>query len=148
MNVETLRTLLLYIHILSAITSIGPFFILIPLVPRLRTAGPEARQAYLNTFRSAIRLVKHMGHVLVVSGILLIVVASWSWTESWLIATYIILTGSLYFMARAFTPKLRKFGEPDADKENLVRKLLRSVWVYLLLLLVMLWLMVAKPQLW
>lgn len=145
---EKLRTLLLYIHILSAITSIGPFFVLIPLVPRLRTAESEAREAYLNTFRSAIRLVKHMGHVLVVSGILLILVASWSWMEPWLVATYMILACSLYFMARAFTPKLRKFGEPAADKESLVKKLLRSVWIYLLLLLAMLWLMVAKPQLW
>ncbi|WP_055106274.1 DUF2269 family protein [Paenibacillus ihumii] len=145
---DKLRIILLYIHILSAITTIGPFFVLISLVPRLRSAGPEARQAYLNTFKSAIRLVKHMGHVLVVSGILLILAASWSWLEPWLVATYIILACSLYFMACAFTPKLRKFGEPDVNEEALIRKLIRSVWIYLLLLLVMLWLMVAKPQLW
>ncbi|GIP22091.1 DUF2269 family protein [Paenibacillus sp. J22TS3] len=139
---------LLYIHILSAIASIGPFFVLIFLVRRIRTAQPVELNAYLITFKSAIRLVKHMGHVLVVSGIFVAYAAGYSWNTSWIVATVLIMASSIVFLARAFSPKLRKFADPASDKADLVRRLTRSVWIYLALLLIMLWLMVAKPHLW
>jgi len=146
--VNILRQILLYMHIISAIASIGPFFVFFPVLQKFRKADTVKQHAYLDTFVSAIRLAKHAGHVLVASGILLIVTGSWSWTDSWLIMTFAILIGSLAFVARAFTPKIRKFDEPGADKEQLVRLLVRSVWIYLILLMAMLWLMVAKPVLW
>lgn len=143
-----LYKLLLYIHILSAMASIGPFFVLISLVRKMRTAQWPELGAYINMFRSSTRLVKHMGHVLVVSGILLAYTAGYAWDTSWIVATLLIMAGSIVFLARAFSPKLRKFAEPDHDQNILVQKLARSVWMYLVLLLIMLWLMVAKPQLW
>ncbi|USB33093.1 DUF2269 family protein [Paenibacillus sp. YPG26] len=143
-----LYTLLLYIHILSAVASIGPFFVLISLARRMRTAeGPELG-AYITTFRSSTRLVKHMGHVLVVSGILLAYMAGYAWDTPWIVATLLVMAGSIVFLARAFTPKLRQFSKPDYNQELLVQQLVRSVWMYLVILLIMLWLMVAKPQLW
>jgi hypothetical protein len=146
--VSLLYKLLLYLHILSAIVTIGPFFLLIPMVKKLRSAEPSKQQAYADTFRSAIRLSKHTGHVLVVTGILLVVVGSWSWKTSWIVMTVIILLSSLFFLARAFSPKLRGLNEPGQNKENLLRALTRSIWIYLILLLSMLWFMVAKPTLW
>jgi hypothetical protein len=143
-----LHKLLLYTHILSAIISIGPFFVLIPVVNKLRTAEGAEQQAYLNTFRFAIRLAKHTGHILVLSGVLLAIVASWSWKTSWIVMTVLILISSLFFLARAFSPKLRALTEPGQDKDRVVRAIRRSIWIYLALLLTMLWFMVAKPTLW
>ncbi|SEO82469.1 Predicted integral membrane protein [Paenibacillus sp. OV219] len=141
-------SLLLYIHILSAIMSIGPFFIFIPVIKRLRSAEVLEQNAYLNTFRSAIRLAKHSGHLLVVSGLLLVIVGSWAWSTSWIVMTIVLLVGSLLFLARAFSPKIRKFQEPGQDKERITRLLNRAVWIYLALLLIMLAFMVMKPTIW
>ncbi|WP_181909595.1 hypothetical protein [Paenibacillus taihuensis] len=141
-------SLLLYIHILSVIMSIGPFFVFIPVIKKLRSAEVLEQHAYLNTFRSAIRLAKHAGHLLVITGILLVIVGSWTWSTSWIIMTIAILVGSLLFLARAFSPKIRKFEEPGQDKERIIRLLNRAVYIYLALLLIMLAFMVMKPTLW
>jgi hypothetical protein len=146
--VNGLYQLLLYIHILSVIMSVAPFFILIPLAKKLRTAQYEEQHAYVAVFKSAIRLAKHSGHVLVGSGVLLVLAGSWAWSTSWIVMTILILVSSLFFLARAFSPKLRKLVEPGQDKGNIVRLLQRSIWIYLLLLMAMLWFMVAKPSLW
>lgn len=143
-----LHGVLLYTHIVSAIMSIGPFFILIPLLSKLRASELHVQQAYLDTFRAAVRLAKHAGHVLVVSGILLVMEASWSWTTSWIVVTVLILLSSLFFLARAFSPSIRKLAEPETDRDQAMRKLTRAVWIYLALLMIMLWFMVAKPTLW
>ncbi|MGI2328593.1 hypothetical protein [Planococcus sp. YIM B11945] len=141
-------TFLLYAHIMSAAVSIGPFFVLVPLVKRMGNAEGAVLQSHIVTFKSATRLVKHAGHVLVASGILLIWQSSWQWSSSWIVLTLAVMFGSIFFLARAFTPKLRKLGEPNADKHGLVKKLNRSLWIYIFLLLLMLWFMVAKPALW
>ncbi|CAH1212524.1 hypothetical protein PAECIP111893_03554 [Paenibacillus plantiphilus] len=143
-----LHGVLLYTHIVSAIMSIGPFFILIPLLSKLRASELHVQQAYLDTFRAAVRLAKHAGHVLVVSGVLLVMEASWSWTTSWIVVTVLILLSSLFFLARAFSPSIRKLAEPETDRDQAMRKLTRAVWIYLALLMIMLWFMVAKPTLW
>lgn len=143
-----LYTILVYIHVLSVIMSIGPFFVLLPIIGKLRTANTPAEQVYVDTFKIAIRIVKHAGHVLVASGVLLVLLGSWSWATSWIVMTILIMFASIFFLARAFTPKLRKLGEPGHDRLMLVSKLKRAVWNYLILLLAMLWFMVAKPQLW
>lgn len=143
-----LHAIYLYTHIVSAIMSIGPFFILIPLLSKLRASELHVQQAYLDTFRSAVRLAKHAGHVLVVSGILLVMEGSWSWTTSWIVVTILILLSSLFFLARAFSPSIRKLSQPEANREQAMQKLTRAVWIYLALLMIMLWFMVAKPTLW
>lgn len=140
--------LLLYIHIFSAILSIGPFFVLLPMMRKLRNAKSEVEHAYLGIFKSAIRLVKHAGHVLVTSGVLLIILGSWSWATSWIVMTIFVMISSVFFLARAFSPTLKKFNDTDQHKELLVDKLHRGVWIYIALLMVMLWFMVAKPVLW
>jgi hypothetical protein len=146
--VSFLYPLLLYIHILSVIMSVGPFFVLIPMIGKLRTAENGARQAYISAFRFAARLAKHAGHVLVVSGVLLAWTGGYPWNTPWIVATVIVLLASLFFLARAFSPHLRRLEDPEGDKEAAIRDLRRSVWIYLALLFIMLWFMVAKPGLW
>ncbi|MDM5336604.1 hypothetical protein QUF84_05080 [Fictibacillus enclensis] len=139
---------LLYLHIFSVILSVGPFFILLPLLKKLKVAGPGHEEAYLDTFRAAVRLAKHAGHVLVVTGVLLVWITKRSWTTSWLLTTIVILICSLYFLARAFSPTIRRFKDPEEQRAELTSKLKRTIWIYLALMLSMLWFMVAKPQLW
>jgi hypothetical protein len=145
---NTLYRLLLYIHIFSVILSVGPFFLLIPMMKKLQAAEIQAQQAYLDVFRFAVRLAKHAGHMLVISGALLVLAGPWSWKTPWIMMTLIILASSLFFLARAFSPTLRKFSEPSHDKKTLIQRLHRSVWIYIILLMVVLWFMVTKPVLW
>ncbi|MFD2445346.1 hypothetical protein ACFSO7_15385 [Bacillus sp. CGMCC 1.16607] len=140
--------ILIYLHVSSVILSVGPFFILIPIVKKLKSAEYQVQQAYIDIFGISIRLVKHAGHVLVGSGVLLIAYGPWTWATSWVIATLAVMFGSVFFLARAFSPVLRKFNDPDVDKLHLIEKLSRSVWIYLFILMIMLWFMVAKPTLW
>jgi hypothetical protein len=139
---------LIYLHVISVVASIGPFFILLPMMKKLRTASEAELPSYLDTFRFTVRLSKHAGHVLVGTGILLVLLGPWTWSTPWIIMTLVIMFCSLFFLARAFSPTLRKFGENAADREWLVGKLNRTVWIYLILLLAMLWFMVVKPNLW
>ncbi|MCA1060716.1 hypothetical protein LCL96_17400 [Rossellomorea aquimaris] len=139
---------LIYLHVISVVASIGPFFILLPMMRKIRFASESILPTYLDTFRITVQLSKHSGHVLVGTGILLVLLGPWTWTTPWIIMTLVIMFCSLFFLARAFSPTLRKFGEDHADRERLVRKLHRTVWIYLFLLLAMLWFMVVKPGMW
>jgi hypothetical protein len=145
---DVLYRILLYIHVLSVIASIGPFFILLPIVKKLRMAREPEMSAYLETFRVVVQLARHSGHVLSVTGILLVVSGPWTWSTPWIVMTLIILFCSLFFLARAFLPKLRKFHEEGQNREDLAAKLKRSIWIYIVLLMTMLWLMVGKSALW
>ncbi|WP_201716068.1 hypothetical protein [Rossellomorea arthrocnemi] len=146
--VHLLYKTVIYLHVISVVASIGPFFILLPMTQKLRTASESILPSYLDTFRFSVRLSKHSGHVLVGTGILLVLLGPWTWTTPWIIMTLVIMFCSLFFLARAFSPTLRKFGEDDADRDRLVGKLHRTVWIYLILLLAMLWFMVVKPGMW
>ncbi|MGG0186048.1 hypothetical protein [Bacillus rhizoplanae] len=143
-----LYRLLLYVHIFSVILSIGPFFVLLPLIKKLRASEARTQQAYLDVFRFSVRLAKHAGHVLVASGVLLVLAGPWTWKTSWIVMTLILMASSLFFLARAFSPTIRKFSETGQDKDALIQLLRRSVWIYIVLLMAMLWFMVTKPALW
>jgi hypothetical protein len=140
--------ILIFIHVLSAIGSIGPFFILLPIINQLQKATGEALSAYLSIIRFVVRLTKHMGHILVGSGVLLIIFGPWTWRTPWILMTLVVMFLSIFFLARAFSPILKKFEEKDQDKIRLAAKLKRTLWNYILLLLIMLWFMVVKPVLW
>jgi hypothetical protein len=139
----------LYLHIFSVIPSLGPFFILFPLLRKLRKASTDELKIYLPTFTFAIRLSKHSGHVLVPSGVILMWLGHVSWLTSWVLITIFILVSSLYFIARAFSPAIRKLAIPDhQDRQALVNKLRSSLLLYVGLMMIMLWFMVTKPNLW
>ncbi|MED0993820.1 hypothetical protein P4T72_29240, partial [Bacillus nitratireducens] len=72
----------------------------------------------------------------------------WTWKTPWIVMTLILMASSLFFLARAFSPTIRKFSETGQDKDTLIQLLRRSVWIYIVLLMTMLWFMVTKPALW
>lgn len=141
-------TFIIFIHVISAVLSIGPFFVLFPLLNRMKGKNKEMLDTSLEVFQAAIRLVKHAGHVLVGSGILLVWQGNWSWTTSWVIMTIVVMVSSVVFLAKAFKPKIREFHAGTIDLDTLIKKLKSAVWKYIVLLLIMLWFMVAKPNLW
>jgi hypothetical protein len=144
----SLYKLLLYLHITSVIASLGPFFLLYPLVRRMERSGREEILIWLPLFTNAVRLSKHSGHVLVASGILLMWLGRWPWLTSWVVITLVIMVSSLFFIARAFSPALKQLKLPDSDWELLMKKLKFNLNLYVVLMLAMLWFMVAKPSLW
>ncbi|KSU64316.1 hypothetical protein AS034_00265 [[Bacillus] enclensis] len=139
---------IIYLHVLSVVASIGPFFILLPMIKKLKAASGEELNPYLDTFRFTVRLSKHAGHVLVGSGVLLVLMGPWTWGTPWILMTLFIMFCSLFFLARAFSPTLKRFNDPGEEREPLTAKLKRTIWTYLILLLAMLWFMVVKPSLW
>lgn len=145
---DFLYRVLIYVHVLSVVASVGPFFILFPIVKRLRLANQSEMTPYLDTIRFVVQLAKHSGHVLVASGIILVIWGPWTWSTPWIVMTLFIMFCSLFFLARAFSPTLRKFGDEQHNKEVLIRKLNRTIWIYIILLSAMLWFMVVKPSLW
>ncbi|WP_042470386.1 hypothetical protein [Bacillus ndiopicus] len=143
-----LFNILLYIHIASAVVSIGPLFALFSILKRMETAEESTLIGYVQSFQAGITTVKHGGHVLVLSGILLIWRGGWAWHTSWIVLTIALMVASIYFLAQAFKPTMKTFGTPAFNRMQFIKKLRRSTWLYVVLLLVMLWFMVAKPIFW
>jgi len=139
---------IVFAHVVSSIISVGPLFLLLPLIRRLRSAKAEAEDIYLAMIRVIIRLVMHSGHVLVVTGILLILFGPWPWNTSWIILTIGVMLLSGFFLATGFSSVLKRFHDPSKDREAVLNKLQRTAWIYIGLLMVMLWLMVQKPAVW
>lgn len=142
------HTLFIYIHVLSAVVSIGPLFALIPILKRMEKARESEMSGFVQSFQSAITVVKHAGHVLVISGVMLIVISGWTWTTSWVLLTNVVMVGSIVFLARAFKPTLQTFGTAQYNRLEFIVKLRKKTWQYIGLLLIMLWLMVVKPNFW
>ena len=139
---------IVFIHVVSAVLSIGPLFILMPVIRRLRGVEASIEQAYLSIINVIIRLVMHAGHVLVFSGVLLILLGPWPWYTSWVVMTLAVMLVSAVFLAKGFTIVLRKFTIPGEDKNEILNRLNRTSWQYIGLMLIMLWLMVDKPMFW
>jgi hypothetical protein len=141
-------SLLIYLHIFSVILSIGPYFVLFPLLAKMKSASFELLPLYIEPFRFTVRLTKHAGHVLVTTGVLLTWLSAWSWTTPWILTTVVIMVGSLYFIARAFSPLLRQLGAPHDNRGTLIAKLKKALIYYVLITMTMMWFMVGKPALW
>ncbi|MFC5543387.1 DUF2269 family protein [Ureibacillus suwonensis] len=143
-----LHTVFLYIHILSAVISIGPLVTLIPITKKMETADEKEMVGFVKSFQLAITVVKHAGHILVLSGAILVMISGWTWKDSWIVLTLAIMFLSIVFLARAFKPTLNTFGTNAFKKEEFISKLRKATWKYIFLLLIMLWLMVSKPMFW
>lgn len=141
--------IVVYLHIIGAILSIGPFFVLLPLLNRMkRVQDVRVLEGYVEAFQLAIQVVKHAGHFLVVFGILAAIVGGYPWTTPWIVVTLLLLMSSVVYLARAFKPTLRTFKTAQFEQHTFVKKLRKAVYIYVVLLLIMLWLMVAKPMFW
>lgn len=139
---------LIFIHVSSAAVSIGPLFVLFSVLNKMRHADSSTEGTYISIFRSVVRLIKHAGHVLVGSGVLLVFLGPWDWLTPWIVMTIALMVISIFFLARAFSPTLIKFEDPTVNKQLLVNQLHKSTWIYIILLGMMLGLMVIKPDLW
>lgn len=140
---------IIYIHVISAILSIGPFFVLLPILRKMgKTSNMDAFEAYVNAFQAGITVVKHAGHVLIVFGLVAVWIGPWKLMTPWIFTTILLLVVSVVYLARAFKPTIRTFGTPQFNQSIFLKKLRKAVWIYTILLLIMLWLMVAKPLLW
>ena len=143
-----LYTFILYIHIISAIGSVGPLFVLLVLLSRMKKLHANEWNGFVQSLQGSIDVVRHAGHLVVISGILLIVFGSWSFTHSWVVLTLILLVASLVFLASAFKPTMQTYGSDSFNKEQFITTLQRNTWIYIILLLIILGLMVYKPILW
>ena len=143
-----LYTFILYIHIISAIGSVGPLFVLLVLLNRMKKLRGNEWNGYVQSLQGSIDVVRHAGHLVVISGILLIVFGNWSFTHSWVVLTLILLVASLVFLASAFKPTMQTYGSDAFNKEQFITTLQRNTWIYIILLLIILGFMVYKPILW
>ena len=143
-----LYTFILYIHIISAIGSVGPLFVLLVLLSRMKKIHINEWNGYVQSLQGSIDVVRHAGHLVVISGILLIVFGSWSFTHSWVMLTLILLVVSLVFLASAFKPTMQTYGSDSFNKGQFITTLQRNTWIYIMLLLIILGLMVYKPIIW
>lgn len=130
------------------VLSIGPLFVLFAVLKRMRGADLAIEKAFISIFRSVVRLIKHAGHVLVGSGVLLVYLGPWPWNTPWIIMTIGLMVISIFFLASAFKGTLKKFDDLKANRQVLINKLHKSTWTYVILLVLMLALMVMKPTLW
>lgn len=137
-----------FLHVVSAVISIGPLFLLMPIIRRLHGVDEQIEQVFLTVIHVTIRIVMHAGHALVVTGVLLLILGPWPWHSSWVIMTIAVLLLSAFFLSRGFTQVLRNFHKPGVDKNDILRRLNRTAWTYIILMLIMLWLMVQKPMIW
>lgn len=141
-------TFIIFTHVLSMVISVGPLFVLFTVMKKMRSADITIEKVYITIFRSVVRLIKHAGHVLVGSGILLVYLGPWPWSTPWIVMTIALMVISIFFLSSAFKGTLKKFDDPDLDRQALVHKLNKSTWTYVILLVLMLALMVIKPTLW
>lgn len=137
-----------FMHVVSAVLSIGPLFILMPVIKRLRDVQSDVELAYMSIIKVVIRVVMHAGHALVFTGVLLILLGPWPWYTSWVVMTVIVMGISGIFLATGFTRVLRTFNMPGINKNEVLSRLNRTSWLYIGLMLIMLWLMVQKPNFW
>ncbi|WP_040286128.1 DUF2269 family protein [Sporosarcina koreensis] len=144
----TFYTLIVYVHVVSAVVSVGPLVVLFPLIRKMRTASAGEESMLLSLFKWTIRFVMHAGHVLVVTGVLLLIFGPWPWYTSWVIVTVGVMMLSIVFLARGFSKVLSRFPDEPENRDSLLRTLKETAWRYILLLLIMLYLMVAKPSFW
>ncbi|MFF5995865.1 DUF2269 family protein [Lysinibacillus sp. KU-BSD001] len=138
----------LFIHILSAVVAIGPLFAIFPMLKRMEQADERVVHGIVEALRGAVRAVSLAGHVVIPSGLVLMWLGGWSWKTSWVLATIVVMLASLLFLAKAFKPAWR-IADADGFRRDLFIKTMQIATVkYIAIMLIMLWLMVAKPQLW
>lgn len=139
---------LVYFHVFSVILSIGPYFVLFPLLKRLQDAKGEVLDQHLFVFRHVVWISKHAGHLLVITGLLLWWLGGYRWNTSWILIPILVLLSALFFLARAFSPALRQMKDHPEQREDALRKLRFSIYAYLIILLISMWFMIAKPIYW
>ena len=143
-----LYKMIVFTHVVSAVAAIGPLFSIFPILARIEKAKERDIKGLIEGLRGVVRAVSLGGHVLIISGIVLLWMSGWSWKTSWILATIILLIVSLFFLAKAFKPAWRIAESEHFQKDVFIAVMKRATILYIIIMLMMLWLMVVKPQLW
>lgn len=143
-----LYKMIVFIHVVSAVAAIGPLFSIFPILVRIEKAKDVDIKGLIEGLRGVVRAVSLGGHVLITSGVILVLLSGWTWTTSWILATIILLIVSLFFLAKAFKPAWRIAEAEHFRKSEFISVMKRAAILYIIIMLMMLWLMVVKPQLW
>ncbi len=143
-----LYKMIVFTHVVSAVAAIGPLFSIFPILARIEKAKERDIKGLIEGLRGVVRAVSLGGHVLIISGIVLLWMSGWSWKTSWILATIILLIVSLFFLAKAFKPAWRIAESEHFQKDAFIAVMKRATILYIIIMLMMLWLMVVKPQLW
>lgn len=128
--------------------AIGPLFGIFPLLNRMKFTSTSQTEGFVLSLQGLLKTVSRGGHILVPSGLILIWLGGWSWTTSWVILTFIIMLSTLLFLAKAFKPSMNLVGTPAFSIEKFISMMKVATWKYIMLMGVLLWLMVAKPNFW
>ena len=152
LNVEVGKAMfydiVLFIHVLTAIGSIGPLFAMFFMLKRMKNIEESKLLGVIEGLLGAIRTVEVSGHWLVPSGVVLILLGPWKFTTSWVLATIVLLLLTLIYLAKAFKPAKRLIGTERFTREQFIQSMKKATFFYSLIMLTLLWLMVAKPVLW
>ena len=143
-----LYKLLLFAHVVSAVVATGPLFAIFPLLNRMKNASDTEAPSYINALQGVLRAVANGGHYIVPTGLLLVYFSGWPWGASWLGVTYISMTLSLYFMARAFKPAMNFAKDANFSRDVFIRMVNVATWKYIALMAFFIWLMTSKPNFW
>ena len=139
----------LFIHVVNAIVTIGPLFAILVMIGRMKKMNDDSQfHGGIEGLRAMIRTVEIGGHYIVPTGLILVVLGGWSWTTSWIVVTLIFLGLCLIVLAKAFKPATNLIGSPKFTKELFIQKMYIATIVYMFIMAVLLWLMVAKPIFW
>ncbi|MDX8044456.1 DUF2269 family protein [Gracilibacillus sp. S3-1-1] len=149
---HTIYTILVIIHIFSAIVGVGPGFVLTTIVKSAKTL-PEIRHAF--AIKRKVHIFVMIGGVLVlITGLLMGAINTFLFQQGWYIVSMV-----LFFIALSLGPTiLKKYSTPIKEllaDDNLdyvpdeyhyyVKKLLRTEYVENTLLLAIILLMITKP---
>lgn len=139
----------LFIHITNAVVTIGPLFAILVMLGRMKKMEEGMKfDGTIEGLRAMIRTVEIGGHYIVPTGLLLVWLGGWGWTTSWIIVTLVFLGACLIVLAKAFKPATRLIGTAAFTKELFIRNMYVATFLYMLIMGVLLWLMVAKPRFW
>lgn len=148
-RVTLLYEIALFIHITNAIVTIGPLFAIFVLLGRMKKVEEDAKlEGAIEGLRAMIRTVEIGGHYIVPTGLVLVLLGEWNWSTSWIVVTLIFLGACLIVLAKAFKPATKLIGTPQFTKALFIKKMYVATFVYMLIMVVLLWLMVAKPVFW
>jgi len=137
-----------YLHVVGAIFAIGPYAVFFFLMRRLKKAETGHIPEHFSVLRFVVWVSKHAGHVLVITGVLLWWLGGFPLFTSWILIPVVILFSGLFFLARAFSPVIEALEKGEINRDAGMKKLRTSLYGYLIILLVSMWFMIAKPVLW
>ena len=138
----------IFLHIVSAILATGPLVMIFPLLRYAERERIDQSDAIIVPIQKAVWVVMHGGHLVVTTGVLLILFGPYPWHTSWVVLTVLVMLLCSFFLATAYSKQWKAFERERWTNKQLWSNVRRITWIYIGIMLTMLWLMVTKPVLW